>query len=40
MKYCLPKEVQPSELSLYIIRQVAYKYKLQTKSAGVNINFN
>lgn len=27
MKYSLHKECQPSEMSLYIIRQIAYNYK-------------
>lgn len=40
MKYCLPKDAQPSELSLFIIRQIAYKYRLQRNGARVNINFN
>lgn len=40
MKYPLPQKVQPSELSLYIIRQIAYKYRLRTNDARVNLNFN
>lgn len=33
MKNCLPQEAQPSELSLYIIRKLAYDILEEKKSA-------
>lgn len=40
MNVILPREVRPSEQTLYIVRQVAYKYRCPVPRSKVNNVFN
>lgn len=38
MKFSTPKECVPSETSLYIIRQIAYAYRVDKRSSGMAVH--